>query len=286
MRSIMLCRRGAVASIATAAASMLLWTYATGVMASVHPAGGGAFSGGAEGWQATEESCNVTALSSCESSGEYDGSGGNPPGSMSARTSVLLILAALFESTVVVESPDFTVTASGPATLHLDRRFTASGLLTLSPEVSYTVSLVDRGGGAPTVVLGETLDEGDGSFAGRDAIASVLAGHTYALSIATETTSATALGLLGGETVAGFDNVGLSIQSAGAGGGGEPGGAADGGGGGAGAAPPRGAGRAAPGRRPRGGGGGAPPPKTGGRKGGFGGARPPTSTRAAPIGTI
>lgn len=229
MQSIKLCRQDIAASMAAGAAALALLMLPAPASAAVYPPGGGAFSGNAEGWQATEESCNVSALSTCEASGEYDGSSGNPAGALLAKTSVQLSLAGVFESTVVFESPDFTVAEGGPAVLRLERQFAASGLLALSPEATYAASLIDRGGGAPTEVLAETLDEGDGSFAGREGVAPALAGHTYAIVIETKATSASAPGLLSGETDVPFDNVALTVQTAG---GGEGGGGAGGGPGG------------------------------------------------------
>lgn len=229
MRSVKLCRRRETAPIAAATAAVLLLASAAGAAASVYPPGGGAFSGGAEGWQATEANCNVSALSTCEASGEYDGTAGNPAGALLAKTSVQLNLGALFESTIVFESPDFTVAEGGTAPLHVDRQFAASGLVALTPEATYAASLIDRGGGTPTEVLAESLDEGDASFTGRDGVVSVSAGHTYAIAIETSTTAAAALGLLGGETDVRFDNVALAVQSAaGEGGGGNAGGGTDG----------------------------------------------------------
>jgi hypothetical protein len=94
------------------------------------------------------------------------------------------------------------------------------------------VSLIDRGSEVPTEVLTETLDEGDASFAGKEGAVSVLAGHTYAISLEVKTTAVAALGLLAATANARFDNVSLSVEgSAGetAGGDGKDGGGGGGG---------------------------------------------------------
>jgi hypothetical protein len=120
-------RRRLAASTAACGAALLIWVLPTGASASVYPTGGGAFATDAEGWEATEASCNVTALSTCEASGEWDAANGNPPGALTAKTNVLLNLAALLESTVLFESPDFTAAESGAGTVHVDRQFLPRG---------------------------------------------------------------------------------------------------------------------------------------------------------------
>jgi len=185
---------------------------------NVYPAGGSTFTGGAQGWEATEASCNVPAL--CTASGGYDGSNGNPPGSIAANTNIGLNLATLFKSTVTLQSPDFTVAGAGDATLHLDRQFVSGSLLDLAPQATYGVTLIDRTAGTKSEVLTEAMPAAS-EFIGKDHAATVKAGHTYALSIRTETSSTVAgTALLGGTTSLRFDNVSVSVQTAGAGDGG------------------------------------------------------------------
>ena len=216
-------RRRALASIGVCG-GFALAAPAPIAAAAVYPVGGGAFAADAEGWQATEESCNVTLLSSCEASGEHDATGGNPPGTLTARTSVTLNLAAVFDSTVVFESPDFTIAAAGPATLHAERQFIPGGLLTLAPEATWSVSLIDRSTDTPTEVIGETLGDDDVAFAGKDGAASVVAGRTYAIAIEVVTTAAAALGLTETDSHVRLDNVALTVQDTSRGGLGGPGG--------------------------------------------------------------
>jgi hypothetical protein len=216
-------RARAVASIATCG-TVLLAVAAPAAPASVYPPGGGAFSAGLEGWTATEESCNVTLLSSCDASGGHDASVGNPPGALNAQTSVTLNLAAVFDSTVVFESPDFTAADAGPATLHAERQFVPGGLGALAPEATWSVSLIDRGTGTPTEVIGETLSDDDSAFAGQDGAASVVAGRTYALRVEVATTAGAALGLTERDSQVRFDNIALTVQDLGGGSGGGVGG--------------------------------------------------------------
>jgi hypothetical protein len=184
---------------------------------TVYPAGGGTFTGGAQGWEATEASCNVPAL--CTASGGYDGANGNPPGSIAANTTIGLNLLTLFKSTVTLQSPDFTVSSAGDATLHLDRQFAFGSLVDLAPQATYGVTLLDRTAGTKSEVLTEAMPAVS-EFIGKDHAATVKAGHIYALSIKTETSSTVAgTALLGGTTSLRFDNVSLAVDTAGGGGG-------------------------------------------------------------------
>jgi hypothetical protein len=189
---------------------------------NVYPAKGGTFTGGPQGWITTEVSCNLAAL--CTAEGGYDGANGNPPGSYAANTTITLNAAGLFKSTITVQSPDFTVAEAGDATLHLDRQFVSGSLVDLAPEVTYTVTLLDRTSGKKTEAMEETISAAS-PFTGKDAAVTVKAGDTYAISITALTSSTVAgTGLLGGTTSLRYDNVALSVQGTGAGGAGGSGG--------------------------------------------------------------
>lgn len=180
---------------------------------NVYPAGGGTFTGGAQGWEVTDASCNVPSL--CTASGGYDATAGNPPGSIAANTTIAVGLAGLFKSAITLQSPDFTVSGAGDGTLHLDRQFVQGSLVDLAPQTTYTVDLIDRTAGTKSEVLTEAIGASS-EFTGKDHAATVKTGHVYALSIATETSSTVAgTGLLGGATSVRFDNVSLSVQTAG-----------------------------------------------------------------------
>ena len=203
-----------IAGAAFAAVLLLSVSHARAAT-DVYPAGGGTFTGGPQGWEATEATCNVTAL--CTASGGYDGANGNPPGSIAANTTVALNLLTVFKSTVTLQSPDFTVASAGDGTLHLERQFAPGSLLDLAPQVAYNVTLIDRTAGTKSEPLTELMTEAS-PFVGKDHAVTVRAGHVYALSITAETSSTVAgTGLLAGTTSARFDNVSLTVQTAGSG---------------------------------------------------------------------
>jgi hypothetical protein len=194
--------------------------------AAVYPSGGSSFSGGPQGWQVTEADCDAESL--CTASGGYDGGDGNPPGSLAADTTVALNLLSTFESSITLQSPDFTVQDGRLGTLHLDRQFAPGSLVDLAAETSYEVTLIDRTSGRESTPLDEAIDEASG-FVGKDAAVTVVPGHVYAISIATTTTSSVAgTGLLGGTTSTRFDNVELAVPGDGAGASSKSGGGGDG----------------------------------------------------------
>lgn len=213
--------RGAAIGAWLSAALLLLLLGAGQARAAtdVYPAGGGTFTGGAQGWEVTSASCSVPAL--CTADGGYDGANGNPPGSIAANTTITLNLLTLFKSNVTLQSPDFKVAGDGDGTLHLDRQFVSGSLVDLAPQASYDVTLLDRTAGTKSEPLTEALAAAS-PFVGKDHAVTVKAGHTYALSIAVETSSTVAgTGLLGGTTSVRFDNVALSVQTAGGSGSGD-----------------------------------------------------------------
>jgi len=215
------------------AAACLVAGPAAQAATDTYPAGNGTFTGGPQGWQVTEASCNVPAF--CTASGGYDGGSGNPPGSLAANTTIALNLLTLFKSTVTLQSPDFTVSSDGDATLHLDRQFAAGSLVDLAPELTYAVTLLDRTVGERSEPLTETLANGT-EFIGKDRAVTVKQGHVYAISIKAQTSSTiVGTGLLSGTTSARFDNVSVAVQTQSGGGGkgdGEGGGKGNGGAGG------------------------------------------------------
>lgn len=214
MRSNTLRRRGALAAISVAVAVISLVALPLEAGAAVYPPGGGAFATDAEGWQVTEEDCNIALTGVCAASGGHDSEAGNPAGSLAADTSIVLNAGGLFESTVAFASPDFTVAEGGPALVHIDREFEPGGLLALDPEATYAVDVIDRGTESSTQALSGTLGESDSTFAGQSAAVTVAAGHAYALSIVVDVGSTTAsIGLLG-DAVVRLDNVFLSAEEA------------------------------------------------------------------------
>jgi hypothetical protein len=217
---------------------LLLFGAGSARAANVYPAGGSGFTGGTEGWQVKGADCNVPIL--CTANGGYDGTDGNPPGSLAANASIALNLVSLFKSTVSLQSPDFKVTESGPGTVQLERQFTPASLVDLAPQLTYTVALDDKTAGTESQPITETVSGASG-FIGKAGVVSVTAGHTYAISISAETSSTVAgTGLLAGATSARFDNVSLTegLLGNGSGNGGKGGSGGNGGAGGNGAGGP------------------------------------------------
>jgi hypothetical protein len=204
-------RLAASCCVAVAAACLVAGPAARAAT-DTYPTGGGTFTGGPQGWQVTDASCNVPAL--CTASGGYDGGNGNPPGSFAANTTIALNLLTLFKSTVTLQSPDFTVGSNGDATLHLDRQFVAGSAIDLAPELTYDVTLLDRTADDKSEPLTETLAN-EPDFVGKDRAVTVKQGHTYAIVITAQTSSTVAgTGLLSGTTSARFDNVSVTVQTA------------------------------------------------------------------------
>jgi hypothetical protein len=189
--------------------------------AAVYPAGGSGFSGGAEGWKlAQAPACNIGLGGLCTATAGYDGANGKPAGSLAATTTVVANAGGLFKSTAVFESPNFTATEGGPATLSLDRQLASGSLLDLTPQLTYTATLVDRTGGDSAGVVTDTVTGSNEAFDDKEGATKLVAGHTYAILIDAETSSSVAnVGLLGTAS-ARFDNVAVTVGSGAGGGGG------------------------------------------------------------------
>lgn len=193
---------------------------------ATYPGGGSGFDNGGEGWSAEAASCSPAGLL-CTSEAAYDATAGKPPGSIAAKTTVTVNLVGLFKGTATWNSPQFTVPVDAitDAEIRLDRAFDPGGLIDVEPVASYDVTLSDLTTGASTVPLSGELDGEDTAFTADSAPAAVVGGHTYRLTIDTETVQSTlALSLLSGTTILRFDNIGLSVRSSSGGGGGKGGG--------------------------------------------------------------
>jgi hypothetical protein len=188
--------------------------------AATYPSGGGAFNGGLEGWtMPAKASCNIPLMGLCTATAGYDGENGNPAGSLVVNTSILLNLGGAFKSTAAFQSPNFTASEGGAATLHVDRQLDSGNLLDLAPKATYVVTLIDRSSGVSSEVIADSVDGNAAGFAGKDGAATLIDGHTYAISIDAETSSSVAnVGLLGSSALR-FDNVSLTVGSSGGNGG-------------------------------------------------------------------
>jgi hypothetical protein len=214
-----------VAFCATVAAICML--AASAQAATVYPPGGGSFKDNAQGWETVKAECNVLSLlplpPACKSTGEWDEVEGNPAGSLRAEIAPgLQLLDLLIKSKVEFQSPVFKVGEGGLATLRLDRRFVPGGLVKLEPKGNYQVTLEDVDLGVVLPVKAETLEE-ETSFGSTAAPAvEVKSGHRYVIRIAANISSTAEVSvplLLEKSADLWFDNVSLSVPSAG-----EPGG--------------------------------------------------------------
>jgi hypothetical protein len=185
--------------------------------AAVYPGGGSAFTGGAEGWT-VDAKCPTIPAPLCVASGAYDGTAGNPSGSLADKTEIAVGLLGLFSAEAVETSPTFTMTESGAGSLSLERQFENAELASLTPEVEYTANLVDKSNGTKQKAVAETL-EGASGFVAKSGPIALVAGHSYAIEIdATTKSNVINVGLLGSATFR-LDNVSVTGPGGGGGGG-------------------------------------------------------------------
>jgi hypothetical protein len=200
------------------------WTLAAGVLAllfvlfaaagsaraATYPPGSSSFTGGAEGW-ATKAECSIAVPILgpvlCPATAGYEGTVGNPPGSLSATGSTVLSAVGLFKTNAKFESPNFTVGDGGQGNLSVQRAFFPGGLVGLTPTLNYSATLVDKSSGQQQKAITETVG-GESGFVGKSAGVSLVAGHTYGIVIEAEF-SASVLGLLTSGRV-NFDNVAVT----------------------------------------------------------------------------
>jgi hypothetical protein len=181
--------------------------------AATYPGGGSTFTGSAEGWKVAaspEKTCNLLFLKLellCSNNGAYDATAGAPAGSYAVSTNIPINLISLFKSDVTAESPVFTAVGTGSGSLSLSRSFDPGGLLTLTPQFTYTANLVDKTTNTKQKAITETI-EGEVPFAAKSGTVSLTAGHSYVVQIeTTDSSSVASIGLLGGEAFGRFDNV-------------------------------------------------------------------------------
>jgi hypothetical protein len=168
--------------------------------------GASTFSGSAEGWTVKSATCSIPVT--CSASGGYDGTAGNPAGSLAANSTILVNLIGLFKTTVVTESSEFKVGDGGTGTLRLQRQFAPGDLLALAPSATYSVALVDKTSGTESKSIGETISAESG-FTGKEGPATLVSGHVYAIRTTTEVSS-TLVGLSTGTASVRFDNVSVT----------------------------------------------------------------------------
>ncbi len=198
-------------------AAMLVLAGSASAATDTYPDGGSGFDQGAEGWSASGASCAPAELL-CDTEATYDPTSGDPSGSIAVKTTATVNLVDLFKGTATWSSPRFTVpvdTITG-AEVRLEHAFDPGALVDVEPEAAFVVKLADLSTDTSTTALSGELGEEDEAFAPSHASVAVVGGHTYRLSIESTIVQSTAsLAVLNGTTSLNFDNVGLTVQSAG-----------------------------------------------------------------------
>jgi hypothetical protein len=179
--------------------------------------GGSSFGSGTEGWTGVQAECSaLSGTVVCEQENVHDPGDGNPPGSIVARTSVIANAAGLLRGDSTWRSPAFVAQgSSGAGVLEYDRRLDVGGLLTLAPEASVDVLLVNESAGTVQQLGSERLTQTDDTFA-RSRLAvpagTLASGSSYRIELRSSTsTSVAQVGVLGGTELE-YDNVSLSVS--------------------------------------------------------------------------
>lgn len=197
--------------------------------AATYPGAGSTFTGSAEGWVVTAK-CPTIPAPLCVAGGAYDGTTGNPSGSLADKTEIAVGLLGLFTAEAVEVSPTFTAGESGAGTLSLERQLENAELASLTPSVEYTAYLVDQTTSSKQKAITETV-AGAAPFTPKQGSVALVAGHSYAIEVdATTKSSVLSVGLLGSATFH-LDNV-VVTGPGGSSGGGPGGGGGNGGAGG------------------------------------------------------
>lgn len=210
---------GTLVVAAAASAALCIPSAPAQAATAVYPNGGSGFNTDPEGWSPGAVSCTPAAVQ-CTPEAAYDSSVGNPPGSISARTTVMVNLADLFKGTETWNSPQFKIPGGAVtgAHLQLDRAFRPGGLAEVGPKGTYTVTLRDLSTGAEATVVSEEVGKESSAFVTQSAPATLTGGHTYQLSIQGTTVQSTlSLSPTNGTTNLYFDNVSLVVETAGGG---------------------------------------------------------------------
>ncbi len=196
------------------ASGAALITIASGqATAATYPGGGSTFTGSSEGWTGKASCTLLGALELplvCTATGAYDGTAGNPAGAYAAKTSIPINLVSSFKSEVTAESSNFVAGEGGSGSVQIERQYVPGTLVSLNPKLEYTATLVDKTSGTKQKAVSETLEAASGFLAKNGAV-SLVGGHTYAVQIVATTSSTVgSVGLIGGESVARFDNVSVT----------------------------------------------------------------------------
>jgi hypothetical protein len=208
---------------ATVAAVVVLSTFLFGAAeagaATLPSPGGSTFDRNSQGWVATRGTCtNLNGVEGlfCSQQNTFEGSAGNPPGSIVARTRVVVNGGELFRGDSTWRSPSFTAPRNaGTSVLQYDRRFEVGSLLALSPRAAVEAVVVDEARGTAYSLGTENLTESDSAFAARRATVAagtLAAGRSYHLELRSTTTTTTAREGVVGNTTLRYDNVRLLVN--------------------------------------------------------------------------
>lgn len=190
------------------AAATLTETDAGGIAASLYPSNRTMATG--SNWTATDSGALLCSVSSA-----FDGSAGNPAGSLHTSYATLLNLGNLLAAcSSTWDSDSFTWSSGAPAQVAytMDRAVDLNGLVGVA-SATVTASLVDETvpGTVTLATATMTSDSGWAAMAATPSPGVVVSGHTYHLSISIAFSST--LSLVSGMGV-GIDNVALSVTPA------------------------------------------------------------------------
>ena len=181
--------------------------------------GGNGFARDTEDWQATAAACSPNLL--CTEQNLWNGTQGNPPGSLESRLDIFVNAGSLYQGTATWQSPVFTATASGAGTLRFDRQLEAGGLTSLNPASSVEPVLVDVTDNSTQSLGTAPLSEANSTFQTRTIAVpegTFTPGDRYRLQLrSTTATSSVQAGLTGSISLR-LDNVSVKIANTGPGG--------------------------------------------------------------------
>jgi Ca2+-binding RTX toxin-like protein len=222
--------RGSIRTIGLLAGIAVLALGAGEASAATLPsAGGSTFDTNAQGWTSTQATCTTAlepAAPLCTQENAWDGTAGNPAGSLAARINVLVNAGQAFKGESTWRSPSFTAPVnSGVSVLQLDRKFDVSSALALSPQATVQPVLVDDVTKVGTSLGTDSLTAADTAFVTRRynvAAGALQTGRSYHLELRGSITTAAAREGITGSSALRYDNVGLFVNDA-PGAGGSPG---------------------------------------------------------------
>jgi hypothetical protein len=189
--------------------------------ATLPSSGGSSFASDAQGWTSTRAVCSTAAGAIgplCTEENTWDGTAGNPAGSLTARIKVLANAGEAFRGDSTWRSPSFKAPSNaGTSVLQFDRRLDIGSVVALSPKASIEPVLVDDATKGAYSLGSENLTAADAAFVTRRiavAAGTLTGGRSYHLELrSTMTTSTAREGILGDVNLR-YDNVALYVNDA------------------------------------------------------------------------